>query len=236
MPRPAHCPQARAWRPLRAWAGVRNTVFEWGVDADRLSRRLEIIDHAERDGIAGLLSVVGGKLAAYRTQAEEVVDAAMHRLGRSATPCTSGTVPLPGAEDPPDFAALAREIPLPAAALERIWRRVGSRIRRVFHGASPDGLAPICRAEAVTPAEILYAIDVEQCRTLDDLFHHVHVGAGGCDGSDCAAPAAHIMMERLGWPAERTRAELAAFRERRWANRRPVLRGANLALEERLRY
>ncbi|MEX0908055.1 MAG: FAD-dependent oxidoreductase, partial [Gemmatimonadota bacterium] len=25
-------PQARQWRPLRAWAGVRNTIFEWGVD------------------------------------------------------------------------------------------------------------------------------------------------------------------------------------------------------------
>jgi glycerol-3-phosphate dehydrogenase len=229
-------PQARSWRPLRAWAGVRNTAFEWGIDADRLSRRLEIIDHAERDGIAGLLSVVGGKLAAYRTQAEEIVDVAMHRLGRTAVHCTSGAVPLPGAEDPPDFIALARAIPLPAAALERIWRRVGSRIHRVFQGASPDDYAPICRAEAVTPAEILYAIDVEQCRTLDDLFRHVHLGAGGCDGSDCAAPAAHIMMEHLGWPAERTRAELAAFREQRWANRRPLLRGANLALEERLRY
>jgi glycerol-3-phosphate dehydrogenase len=229
-------PQAREWRPLRAWAGVRNTVFEWGVDADRLSRRLEIVDHAGRDGVAGLISVVGGKLAAYRMQAEEVVDAAMQQLGRPAVACTSGAVPLPGAEDAPDFIALAREIPLPAAAIERVWRRVGSRIRRVFHRASPDDLAPICRAEAVTPAEIHYAIDVERCRTLGDLFQHVHVGAGGCDGSECAAPAAHIMMERLGWTPERTRAELAAFQQRRWTSRRPVLRGANLALEERLRY
>jgi glycerol-3-phosphate dehydrogenase len=229
-------PQVREWRPLRAWAGVRNTVFEWGVDADSLSRRLEIVDHAERDGIAGLLSVVGGKLAAYRMQAEEVVDLALRHLGRPHTACTSGDTPLPGAEAAPDFIALHGEIPLPPAALERVWRRVGSRIREVFRDAGPADLAPVCRAEAVTAAEIRYAVGVEGCRTLEDLFRHAHVGAGGCDGSDCAAPAAHIMMELLDWSPARTRAELEAFRDSRWAGRRPVLRGANLALEERLRY
>jgi glycerol-3-phosphate dehydrogenase len=228
-------PQAKQWRPLRAWAGVRNTVFEWGVDADDLSRRHEIVDHSGRDGIAGLLSLVGGKLASYRIQAEEAVDLALKQLGRPPVACTTGQVPLPGAEETPDFIALARGIPLPAASLERIWRRVGSRLRDVLENASPDDLAPVCRAEAVTIAEIRYAVEVEGCRTLEDLFRHVHVGAGGCDGADCAAPAAHIMMELLSWTPARTRAELSSFRDRRWINRRPVLRGTNLALEEKLR-
>jgi glycerol-3-phosphate dehydrogenase len=228
-------PQAKQWRPLRAWAGVRNTIFEWGVSADSLSRRHEIVDHAANDGIAGLISVVGGKLASYRIQAEEAVDAALRQLGRPHVSATTGTTPLPGAEPQPDFIALAREIPLPPAALERVWRRVGSRMRRVFANATPSDLAPVCRAEAVTAAEIRYAIEVEGCRTLEDLLRHAHVGAGGCDGSDCAAPAAHIMMELLDWSADRTRSELDAFSSARWTQRRPVLRGANLALEEMLR-
>jgi glycerol-3-phosphate dehydrogenase len=228
-------PQAREWRPLRAWAGVRNTIFEWGVDEDDLSRRHEIVDHAQRDGIGGFISVIGGKLASYRIQAEEAIDAAVQQLGRDHVACTTGTAPLPGAEPPPDFIALSREIPLPAAALERVWRRVGSRIRRVFDGAGPDDLTPVCRSEAVTAAEIRYAVEVEQCRTLEDLFRHVHVGAGSCDGADCAVTAAHIMMELLEWSPQRTRTELAQFRDRRWIQRRPVLRGANLALEEQLR-
>ena len=228
-------PQAKQWRPLRAWAGVRNTVFEWGVDADDLSRRHEIVNHAERDGIAGLLSLVGGKLASYRIQAEEAVDLAMQQLGRPAVPCTTGVEPLPGAEDPPDFIELARRIPLPPASLERIWRRVGSRIHRMFADAGPSDLAPVCRSESVTAAEIRYAVNVERCRTLEDLFRHVHVGAGGCDGADCAAPASHVMMQLLSWTPGRARTELSNFRDRRWINRRPVLRGTNLALEERMR-
>jgi glycerol-3-phosphate dehydrogenase len=229
-------PQAREWRPLRAWAGIRNTVFEWGVGSDSLSRRHEVLDHGERDGVAGLLSIVGGKLAAYRIQAEETVDAALRQLGREHVPCTTGDTPLPGAEDEPDFIAMARRIPLPPAALERVWRRVGSRIHRVFENASSTDLAPICRSEAVTAAEIRYAVQVEGCRTLDDLFRHAHVGAGSCDGGDCDATSAQVMMELLDWSPARMRQELETFRDRRWTQRRPVLRGAQLAAEEMLRY
>ncbi|CAN5770580.1 anaerobic glycerol-3-phosphate dehydrogenase subunit A [soil metagenome] len=229
-------PQARQWRPLRAWGGIRNTIFEWGVGADSLSRRHEVLDHHRRDGIAGLLSVVGGKLAAYRIQAEETVDAALRQLGRDPVVCLTGERPLPGAEDPPDFVALSRHIPLPPASIERVWRRIGSRVTRVFDAATPDDVAPVCRSEAVTLAEIRYAVEVEGCRTLEDLFRHTHVGAGACDGSDCDATAAHIMMELLGWPAARTWHEIESFRDVRWTQRRPVLRGAQLALEELVRF
>ena len=78
--------------------------------------------------------------------------------------------------------------------------------------------------EAVTAAEIRYAVEIEGCRTLEDLFRHVHIGAGGCDGADCAAPASHIMMELLAWSPERARRELEDFRDHRWINRRPAER------------
>jgi glycerol-3-phosphate dehydrogenase len=225
-------PQARSWRPLRAWAGVRNTLFEWGVDADDLSRRHEILDHETRDGVQGLLSVAGGKLAAYRIQSEEAVDLALKRLGLPARPCTTGELALPGAESQPDFTALAQTIPLPQWALERVWRRVGSRVADVFAAATPADLAPVCRAEAVTRAEIAYAVRNEGCLTLEDLRRHAHIGAGGCDGLDCVVPAAHIMAGLLKWSTDRIDAEVQHFMNERWIGRRPVLTGATLAQEE----
>ena len=232
-------PQARAWRPLRAWAGVRNTVFEWGTPADDLSRKHEIVDHETNDGIAGLISILGGKLASYRLQAREAVDLAQRKLGRPPTPDTTASRALPGADGAmpePDFVALAREIPLPAWALALVWRRLGSLIHEVSRDAGPDDVAPICRAEALTPAEIRWAIRVEGCRTLEDLRRHAHLAAGGCDGLDCAVPAAHHAAELLGWTPAQTRLELASFLDRRWAERRPVLTGANLAQEELQRW
>ena len=225
-------PQARSWRPLRAWAGVRNTLFEWGVDADDLSRRHEVLDHERRDGTAGLLSIAGGKLAAYRIQSEEAVDLALEKLGLPKRACTTGERPLPGGEPAPDFAELGLRIALPAWALERVWRRVGSRILDVFENATPADLAPICRAEAVTRAEITYAVKAEGCRTLEDLRRHTHLGAGPCDGVDCVVPAAHILAQLLQWPMERVDEEVRQFTSERWIGRRPVLRGATLAQEE----
>jgi glycerol-3-phosphate dehydrogenase len=225
-------PQARDWRVLRAWAGVRNTIFEWGLDPDALSRRHELVDHGARDGIPGLYSMAGGKLASYRLFAEETTDRLLTVLGRPATPSVTGDVPLPGDEEEPDFVAEAERFPLPPAALERIWRRLGGRFRDVLADAAPADLAPICRAEAVTAAEIRHAVRDEGCRTLDDLARHTRLAQGGCDGLDCAAPAAHLLAELLGWPPARTRAELDAFLETRWHGRRPVLAGANLAQEE----
>lgn len=225
-------PQARTWRPTRAWAGVRNTLFEWGVDSDDLSRRHEVLDHEQRDGIAGLLSVAGGKLAAYRIQSEDAVNLALRKLGLPERACTTGSRPLPGAELDPDFEQLAARIPLPRWALERIWRRVGSRITDVFTTTTPDDLAPVCRSEAVTRAEIAYAVRVEGCRTLEDLRRHAHIGAGACDGIDCAAPAAHIIAGLLGWSVARIDSEVQQFMNERWIGRRPVLRGATLAQEE----
>ena len=46
---------------------------------------------------------------------------------------------------------------------------MGNRLSAVFAGAGPGDLAPVCRSEAVTGAEIRYAIRVEGCRTLEDL-------------------------------------------------------------------
>ena len=225
-------PQARDWRPTRAWAGVRNTLFEWGVDSDDLSRRHEVIDHEKRDGVSGMLSVVGGKLASFRTQSQEAVDVALQKLGLPERACTTGTRPLPGAEAEPDFAPLSAQTGLPQWALERVWRRVGSRIAQVFENAGPDDVAPVCRSEAVTRAEIVYAIRVEGCRTLEDLHRHAHVGAGGCDGVDCTVPAAMIAAELLQWTAERFDNEVRHFMNERWIARRAVLRGASLAQEE----
>lgn len=225
-------PQARQWRPIRAWAGVRNTLFEWGVDSDDLSRRHEVLDHGARDNVGGLLSVVGGKLAAYRIQSEEAVDLALTKLGRPPQRSATGERPLPGAAPLPDFLELSGQLGLPAWALERMWRRLGDRVQAVLAGASARNRAPVCRTEAVTGAEIEYAVTVEGCRTLEDLRRHTHIAGGGCDGVDCAAASAQWMAGLLGWGTDRINQEIEQFSNERWIGRRPVLRGNTLAQEE----
>src|SRR5689334_11544231 len=54
------------------WAGVRALAREEGVTEGEVSRKHELYDHRTRDGIDGVLSVIGGKITAYRAIAEEV--------------------------------------------------------------------------------------------------------------------------------------------------------------------
>ena len=79
------------------WAGVRALVREEGVAEGEVSRKHKVHDHRRRDGIDGVLSVIGGKITAYRAIAEEVTDAVARRLGSTAR-CRTDTEALPGAE------------------------------------------------------------------------------------------------------------------------------------------
>jgi glycerol-3-phosphate dehydrogenase len=79
------------------WAGVRALVREEGVAEGEVSRKHKLYDHRRRDGIDGALSVIGGKITAYRLIAEEVTDVVARRLGSKAG-CRTGVLPLPGAE------------------------------------------------------------------------------------------------------------------------------------------
>ena len=78
------------------WAGVRALVREEGVSEGEISRKHKVYDHRRRDGIDGVLSVIGGKITAYRSIAEEVTDVVAGRLGSSAR-CRTSELPLPGA-------------------------------------------------------------------------------------------------------------------------------------------
>lgn len=69
-----------------------------------LSRDFEVFDHETRDGVAGLLTIGGGKMSDYRVMAEAAVDAACRKLGKDA-PCRTHLFTLDGrpVEDIPDW-------------------------------------------------------------------------------------------------------------------------------------
>src|SRR5204863_4111641 len=78
------------------WAGVRALVREEGVEEGDVSRKHALYDHEAKDGIGGVLSVVGGKITAYRAIGEEVADVVARQL-RSSRSASTASAPLPGA-------------------------------------------------------------------------------------------------------------------------------------------
>ena len=89
----------------RAWAAVRPLVGDVGGPASpsspfsssggrQVSRSHRVIDHGEQDGVAGLITITGGKATTFRLMAEEAVDAVCVVLG-SPRPCRTALEELP---------------------------------------------------------------------------------------------------------------------------------------------
>ncbi len=177
------------------WAGVRALVREEGVSEGQVSRKHALFDHERRDGVAGVLSVLGGKITAYRAIAEEVTDLAVRKLGSE-----------PGTRGPDQRGPMTATTPLPGAD--------GSREREIAAVAADDpSLArPLCPHHRGIAAEITHAVRREWALTIGDaLLRRTAIGLGPCQGLDCVDAVAALMGRLLGWDAERRANEVAAY-------------------------
>lgn len=86
---------------LRRYWGVRPLPesLENADAGDRQSRSFLVFDHADRDGLRGFTTVVGGKLTTCRLMAEVVADQVSDALGHETSSRTD-VEPLPGHDDP----------------------------------------------------------------------------------------------------------------------------------------
>lgn len=85
---------------LEEYWGVR-PLYDPAADGESTdaSRDYAVLDHANRDGLAGLTTVVGGKFTTHRAMAEATADQVCAVLGNDS-PCETADRPLPGRDDP----------------------------------------------------------------------------------------------------------------------------------------
>ena len=215
-------PLVRQARILRAWAGVRPTLWRYGPLEDALSRDHEITDHG-----GGFYSIVGGKLASFRAMAEEAVDVVAKKLGKGAR-CDTHRKPLPGGGSPaPAAEVLSNTYCVPAFAAARVAYRHGGEAERVLALTEdrPELAAVCCPCEGVTFAELEFARQKEFASGLLDLRRRCRLAMGVCQGARCVGPAA-ALVESLD--------EARALLDERWKGQRPVLAGDGLAQAELL--
>jgi glycerol-3-phosphate dehydrogenase len=235
-------PRFREFRALRAWAGVR-PLFEdkpalrsraettadittgdlpgpeheavEAEDSRLMTRSHAVLDHATRDGVEGLISVVGGKFTTFRLMAEEAVDLAGRKLG-SPRPCLTADTPI----DPPG----------------RRFHALSDRLAETEHGERSE---LICECELVTRAQIEQALKHSASLVLNDLRRDLRLGMGPCQAGFCAYRAAGLLHAAArsekepagdGPPLEvaSTNSALLEFLQERWKGLAPVMWGANL--------
>jgi glycerol-3-phosphate dehydrogenase len=220
-------PGIRKARALRAYAGVRPLLDVSGTGTGReISRGITLVDHAERDGLNGFITIAGGKLMTYRLMAEMTSDLACKKLGIKKK-CLTHSIPLPGSESIPGKMYKTKELRGVSASV------VGSTLYR--HGQRAFDILKkekrnrrlICECEMVTEGEVLYALHELNARTIVDLRRRTRIGMGPCQGELCAYRSAGLLSS--AGEAERDPLELLEeFLEERWKGLKPVLWGDGL--------
>jgi glycerol-3-phosphate dehydrogenase len=220
-------PSIDRYRASRTYVGVRPTVWSFAQNEDNLSREHEFYDHAPQ-GAAGLISVAGGKLAAYRLLAEEVTDIVARRTGHGAA-CRTHTSPLPGAEKPIVLDEAIREVKISRLAAARMAYRHGARALSILDDvrALPRHGAITCACEPVAEGEVRFAIREELVRRLVDVRRRTRLSMGACGGTHCLARASQLLAQEQGLTAAQALVELDDAMTARFIGQRPVLDGAN---------
>jgi glycerol-3-phosphate dehydrogenase len=187
-------PSIAAGRVLRAFAGSRPLYQpeSGGGDTREVSRTFTVLDHAGRDGLGNMLSIVGGKLTTCRQMAEALVDRLAGRMGVTE-PCRTATEVLPGADHGP------HRLAAPLAGVER-------------DGAYGE---LVCECELVTRGQVRAAI-ADGLTELEDLRRKLRLGYGPCQAAFCAWRAAGMVAEAAPEGTGDHLAGLERFLEERW--------------------
>ncbi|PSP99779.1 anaerobic glycerol-3-phosphate dehydrogenase subunit A [Halobacteriales archaeon QS_5_70_17] len=213
-------------RTLRSFWGVRPLYEPPGTgtaDPTDITRDYFLLDHADRDALPGMTSIVGGKLTTYRMMAEEISDHVCDKLGVRAD-CTTADVPLPGSDDIGVLEEYMDEFGLRSPVARRSAQRLGSRADDVL---DVDGLNPVvCECEAVTRAELRDAVD-DAGPDLNAVRLRTRASMGNCQGGFCCHRMAAELSPEYDEPTARE--ALDELYQERWKGQRHALWGEQLS-------
>ncbi len=193
---------------LYAYAGPRPLLRSDSRPAQSITRDHAIYDHEAKDGVAGMLTLAGGKLTTARAFAAEALARIAQKLGR----------PRPVRRSP----------------AKQNWQGIPSRLAEIYGRRAADIVAlaeknpeldrPACPPKPTTAAEIVHAVTKEKARTLGDiLLRRTGLGFEPDLQEHDVAHVAEIAAPLLGWDKAGIAAALAAYRDEadRTLHRRP---------------
>ncbi len=199
-------PGFRKARAVHAWAGARPLVKDGRVSAEdtrHMSRGMSVLDHVDRDGLKGLLTISGGKLTTYRLMAEHVVDQMCEQMGDDR-PCRTAEEAVPKSEEGKNYV-------------------VTHRLEEREEDLLADQI--ICECELMSRQSYVDLLEAQPQATFDDLRRQLRLGMGPCQGGFCTTRAAGLALEHETIDIERATGLLRLFLKNRWIGLWPILYG-----------
>jgi glycerol-3-phosphate dehydrogenase len=198
------------------YGGLRPLVESGGDDTYDASRRAEVYDHAETDGVGNLVSALGGKWTTSRHLAEQVLQLVAQKLGRAIPSCATHVVPLPGGHID-RFAKYLDEATgrhgLADDIVGEMVRCYGSRHTEITDLAAGDErlAARLSPDRNEIGAQVVHAARHEMAMHLEDVvMRRTGLGTLGNPGPEAVAEVANLMGDELGWDEARRADEIAS--------------------------
>ena len=184
-------------------AGLRPLVASGVKAQSNVSRAHRLIDHERQDGIKNFVSVLGGKITAYRGIAEEALDLVCRKL-KHVVGCDTAARPLPGAPlvKTEEMENIARQEGISLDTVKYLAGIYGSRLTGVLEYVHDDARlgASIIDGQPAILAQIKHAVEEEQALTVQDfLLRRSLLGLSPSRGLDCLTTVAREMGALLGW-------------------------------------
>jgi len=195
------------------YGGLRPLIEDQTKDVYKTSRRYEIYDN-EKDGLAGLISVEGGKYTTSRGLAENVLRLVMRKTGKGYKKSVTAGQYLAGCEikDINVFVASAKSAnrDFAESTVDYLTRIYGTEFNNVMEIARSDQKYAVpLNADGEMPAQVLYAVKHEMACTLTDiLLRRTGMGTLGNPGSKVMETIAEIAAIELKWDTTRVDREL----------------------------
>jgi glycerol-3-phosphate dehydrogenase len=202
-------PDLSARRMLRAWSGIRSNLPSKAgsrTDGRETPRSHQIVDHEQEHGLAGMLTITGGKWTTFRLIAEQVVDRVCEKAGVMADSRSAHTPLLL-----PDFKPKVK---------------VSDRVIDQVNEMKTQNL--ICECEYLTEDMVDYTLNRHKVGDLDGLRKRLKLGHGPCQAAYCG----YRSLSRLASEGTNLTDQYLSFHQARWRGQRPVAWGSALCQME----
>ncbi len=182
----------------------------------RLTRDGVVIDHQKKDGISGLISVLGAKYTTARMVAEQAMDLAVIQLGMTTKKCQTHMIPVRGGKIE-DFRAFLRKAlrKVPRVIYEKSTEHLvytyGSEYQKLVECVlrQPDLARRIDPPQPVTVAEVEHAVHHEMALTLADVIgRRTELGSTGLPSMATLQKCASLISREFQWSSEHQQQEI----------------------------
>lgn len=194
---------------------IQSTVYQG-------SGEYQIIDHANANGVSGLITALGAKFTTGRKLSELTMRVINKNFGKNKATDRANTRTKLIGSDYQSLQAFSEAKSkqytkiLSAQTVQHLIMHYGSRIDEFVNRfqANEALLGPICDHQNDIFGQVVWAIEEEQCFTLNDLlFNRTSLGLLGIQAAQLNSVAA-LMAEHLNWSAATLAAQIAEVTKR----------------------